>query len=96
MTQSSTVHLPTSSVLSLKKNRSESGEVNLFHASQMYLGEWEGENAENKIKQVSAQISHSDCLDVTHVTDSVVALWISKGNTQCRVAEKETKYDWRL
>lgn len=37
-------------------------------------GAWEGENAENKIKQVSGQIPHSDCLCITHVTDSVVAL----------------------
>lgn len=74
MTQPITVHLPTSSVLSLKKNRTDSGGVNLFHASQMYVGGWEGENAENKIKQVSAQIPHSDCLYITHVTDSVVAL----------------------
>lgn len=40
MTQPSTVHLLTSSVLSgLKKNRTESGRANAFRASQMYVGD---------------------------------------------------------
>lgn len=63
MTQPSRVHLPTSSVLSgLKKNRTESGGVNVFHASQMYVGGGKERILKNKIKQVSAQIPHSDCL----------------------------------
>lgn len=75
MTQLSTVHLPTSSVLSgLKKTRTESGRVNVFHTSQMYVGAGRERMTKNKIKQVSAQIPHSDCLYVTRVTDNVAAL----------------------
>lgn len=75
MTQPSTVHLPTSSVLSgLKKNRTESERVNVFHASQIYVGGGKDRMLKNKIKQVSAQIPHSDCLYITHVTDKVAAL----------------------
>jgi len=50
----------------------------------------------NKSKQVSAQIPHSDCLYLAHVTDNAPALWISKGNIQNRITEMEAKSYCRL
>lgn len=48
--------------------------MNVFYASQIYVGGGKERMLKNKIKQVSAQIPRSDCLYITHVTDNVAAL----------------------